>query len=111
MDHEAVEALRDRNPAGRLHSFDAELWQWEGDAPWHFLTLPAHVSDDVRAGAGAPRGFGSVRVQVTVGSSTWATSVFPDSRRGAYLLPVKKAVRLSEGLEPGDVVRVSLALA
>lgn len=93
-----------------VHDFDAELWRWEGDAPWHFLTLPGDLSDDVRGRPGAPRGFGSVRVRVTVGGSTWSTSLFPDSKRGAYVLPVKKAVRVAEGLEPGDVVKVSLEL-
>ena len=93
-----------------MHHFEAELWRWEGDAPWFFLTLPGEISDDVRARAGARRGFGSVRVQVTVGGSTWSTSVFPDSTRGAYVLPVKKSVRVSERIEPGDVVTVALAL-
>ena len=93
-----------------MYRFDAELWLWEGDAAWHFVTLPGTVSDDVGAQAGARRGFGSVRVQVTVGTSTWRTSVFPDSKRGAYLLPVKKDVRTREGLEPGDTVPVRLEL-
>ena len=94
-----------------MHRFDAEIWLWEADAAWHFLSLPEHVADEVEEQAGPRRGFGSVPVQVTIGSSTWSTSVFPDSTRGVYLLPVKKSVRAREGLEPGDVVTVSLTLA
>jgi hypothetical protein len=93
-----------------MYRFEAELWLWEGDAAWHFVTLPGDVSDDVRAQAGEPRGFGSVPVQVTIGSSTWTTSVFPDSKRGAYLLPVKKQVRTLEAVEAGDVVTVQLVV-
>ena len=93
-----------------MYAFEAELWLWDGEAAWHFLTLPGDVSDDIRAQAGLARGFGAVRVRVTVGSSTWSTSVFPDSRRGAYLLPVKKEVRRKEDLELGDRVRVQLEL-
>jgi hypothetical protein len=93
-----------------VYRFEAELWLWEGDAAWHFVTLPGDVSDDVRAQAGEPRGFGSVPVQVTIGSSTWTTSVFPDSKRGAYLLPVKKQVRTREAVEAGDVVTVELVV-
>ena len=93
-----------------MHQFDAELWLWDGDAAWHFVTLPADVSDDVRDRSGARRGFGSVRVQVTVGGTTWRTSVFPDTRRGAYLLPVKKEVRTREGLQLGETVPVRLEL-
>jgi hypothetical protein len=93
-----------------VYRFEAELWLWDGDAAWHFVTLPEDVSDDVEEQAGARRGFGSVPVQVTIGSSTWTTSVFPDSKRGAFLLPVKKQVRTREELEVGDVVVVELVV-
>jgi hypothetical protein len=90
-------------------SFDAELWASESVGTWVFLTLPPEVSDDVRLLSGPPTGFGSVRVEVTLGTSTWRTSVFPDKARG-YVLPVKSAVRRREDLELGDRVAVSLGL-
>ncbi|MET9259856.1 DUF1905 domain-containing protein [Amycolatopsis sp. NPDC004079] len=58
-----------------------------------------------REPGGPRRGFGSMRVQVGGGTTTWRTSVFPDSTRG-YVLPVKRAVRKAEKLDPGDVARV-----
>ncbi|MDX6374761.1 MAG: hypothetical protein QOD98_3749 [Nocardioidaceae bacterium] len=90
-------------------TFDAELWSSEQFAAWAFLTLPAEVGDDVRLLSGPPTGFGSVRVEVTLGTSTWRTSVFPDKERG-YVLPVKSAVRRREGLELDDRVELTLAL-
>ena len=54
------------------------------------------------------RGFGSVRVRVVVGSTTWSTSVFPDAKRQAYVLPVKQEVRRFEELAVGDEVEVVL---
>ena len=94
-----------------MYRFDAELWLYEGEGGWHFVTVPADVSDDIDLRtAGRRRGFGSVRVRATVGGSTWATSVFPDTRRHAYLLPVKKEVRSREGVEAGDRLAVVLAL-
>ena len=92
-----------------MHTFDAELWLYDGEAAWTFVTLPPELSDDIRAQTdGRRRGFGSVRVQVTVGATTWSTSVFPDAKRGAYLLPVKKDVRRREQLEVGDRLTVTL---
>lgn len=92
--------------------FEAELWLWEGNAAWHFVTLPAKVSDAIEhqeMASGVPRrGFGSVRVEVTIEPTTWATSVFPDKTLGAYLLPVKKAVRAAAGVGTGDRVKISL---
>ena len=91
--------------------FDAEVWLYEGDAAWHFVTLPEDVSDDIEARTTGPRrGFGSVRVRVTIGTTNWSTSIFPDSKRGAYLLPVKKEVRRREGVTAGDRVAVTLDL-
>ncbi len=90
--------------------FSAELWRHDGDAAWHFVTLPAEVAEQVREEAGEPRGFGSVRVEVTVGGSTWRTSVFPDTKKGSFVLPVKAEVRRREDLLAGDVVEVGLTV-
>ena len=93
-------------------AFDAELWIWDARRSdnWAFVSLPAEASEDIRELAtGSRRGFGSVRVQVTVGGSTWTTSIFPDSARG-YVLPIKRAVRDAEGLDVGDLVSVTAAL-
>ena len=92
--------------------FDADLWLYEGDAAWHFVTLPADVSDDIEAEATGPRrGFGAVRVRVTIGETTWSTSIFPDSKRGAYVLPVKADVRRREGLSAGSRASVVLTVS
>ena len=93
------------------YEFTSELWLHQGEGAWYFVTLPHDVSDDIEARtADTRRGFGSVRVAVTVGDTTWATSVFPDTKREAYLLPVKKAVRKAEGLDDDDDVTVRLEL-
>jgi Domain of unknown function (DUF1905) len=95
------------------YEFDADLWRWDARADtWTFVSLPVDVADDVldRAGPGPARGFGSVRVDVTIGRTTWRTSVFPDGRVATYVLPVKKAVRAAEGLEAGDTAHVRLRL-
>jgi hypothetical protein len=47
---------------------------------------------------------------VTVGTTTWRTSVFPDSRRKTFVLPVKKAVRATEKLEDGEVAAYTLTV-
>jgi len=92
--------------------FEGELWLWAArqatePGSWHFVSLPFALADEIEASA-VPRGFGSVRVEVTVGSSTWRTSVFPSAEEKTYVLPVKKAVRVAEGLDAGDTCRVSL---
>ncbi|MDO8337801.1 MAG: DUF1905 domain-containing protein [Microcella sp.] len=91
--------------------FDAALFEWSGNTAWHFVAVPEPISDEIAARMeGFTRGFGSVRVQVRIGGSEWATSVFPDSKMGVYLLPVKKPVRQAEGLTAGSTARVHLEL-
>jgi hypothetical protein len=93
------------------YSFRAELWQYPGEAGWHFLTLPADVADDLREQAAAFRkGFGSVKVTAEISGHAWQTSVFPDSKSGSYVLPVKKAVRTAARIGDGDEVAVQLEI-
>jgi len=93
------------------YDFTAELWEWEAKASWFFLTVPVDVSDEIAARMeGFTRGFGSVRVRVRIGGSEWATSVFPDTKQQAYVLPVKKAVRTAEGLAVGTAAAVHLEI-
>lgn len=96
--------------AGRSWSFRAVLWRWREGA-WHFVTVPEHVSDDVDEAVGdATGGFGAVRVEVTVGTSVWRTSLFPSAEAAAYVLPVKKAVRVAQGWAEGEEAVVGIRL-
>ncbi|WP_324651544.1 DUF1905 domain-containing protein [Georgenia sp. H159] len=93
-------------------AFDAELWLWDARADsWTFVSLPTGVADEILdLSAPFTRGFGSVRVEVTVGRTTWRTSLFPSKEAGTYVLPVKKAVRQAERLDVGDTVPIELTL-
>lgn len=92
--------------------FTAPLWLWSGNAAWHFLTLPFEVTDEIdEITTGKQAGFGSVPVKVTVGRTTWTTSVFPSKEHESFILPVKAPVRTAEGLSVGSEVPVRLELA
>ncbi|GAA2725507.1 DUF1905 domain-containing protein [Cellulomonas aerilata] len=94
------------------YTFDADLWLWQARTDsWTFVSLPTDLADELLDRAGpAVRGFGSVRVAVTIGATSWRTSLFPDATAGTYVLPVKKAVRTAEGLAAGDTAHVRLRL-
>lgn len=98
-------------PSVDRFEFTAGLWLYEGEAAWHFITVLQDMSDEVEVRtASQRRGFGSVRVRVTVGATTWSTSVFPDAKRQAYILPVRKEVRRAEDLSVADELSVALEL-
>ncbi|MGC6517660.1 MAG: DUF1905 domain-containing protein [Candidatus Puniceispirillaceae bacterium] len=96
-------------------TFTGRLWEWPAKASWFFITLPSERADEVRFFTsdemmGPRRGFGSVRVAVCIGKTSWQTSLFPDKQSGSYVLPVKAAVRAAETIKAGDDVRVTLRL-
>jgi hypothetical protein len=91
------------------YTFEAEVWEYDGQGAWHFVSLPEDAADEIDERFGhRAKGFGSQRVEVTIGATTWRTSIFPDSKRATYILPVKKAVRKAEQLTEGTIARVDL---
>ncbi|WP_225753927.1 DUF1905 domain-containing protein [Actinotalea sp. Marseille-Q4924] len=99
--------------AGTAYEFDAEVWVWDARKTdtWTFVSVPEAQADEILDVVGSrARGFGSVRVEVTIGRTVWRTSLFPDSSAGTYVLPVKKAVRTAEGLLPGTTTHVRVEL-
>jgi Domain of unknown function (DUF1905) len=90
-------------------TFEAEVWLTPGEAGWHFVTLPPEPADEIRARrSGAP--FGTVPVTVTVGATSWDTSLFADRKSASYLLPIKAEARRREGVAIGDRIMVTVTL-
>lgn len=86
-------------------TFASELTPWEAtQASWVFATVPLEESEEIADIVPHRRGFGSVRVRVRIGHIEWRTSIFPDSKSGCFVLPVKKAVRTKAKVDLGDVV-------
>lgn len=95
--------------ASMTYTFTAEVWEWTSRASWFFVNLPEDQADDIEERhRRRAAGFGSVRVDVTIGATNWQTSIFPSTENATYVLPLKKAVRVAEGLEPGSQATVEL---
>ncbi|MFE3639031.1 DUF1905 domain-containing protein [Streptomyces cellostaticus] len=89
--------------------FDGRVIEWRGPSPFHFVAVPEDESADIRQIASAVTyGWGVVPVDARIGGSGFSTSLFP--RDGGYLLPLKKAVRVSQGLSAGDEVTVTMTV-
>jgi hypothetical protein len=86
-----------------------QIWTNE-EGSSHFLVLPDEQAVEVRVNSlSNPRGFGSVRVECTIGEISWKTSLFP-RKSGGYFLPVKIDVCRRAGIAAGDEVSVELEL-
>ena len=111
--HERVESEVDS------FTVTTSLWRWQSataPAAWFFVTIAGDAADGIRVAAitgqwlNGRKGFGSARVDATIGETSWQTSVFPHKESGGWLLPVKAAVRKAEGLAEGDEVTVTVSL-
>lgn len=96
-------------------TFEAPCWLYSGKAAWYFVTLPeaeaAQIAYFSKLLSGGKRiGWGSVRVSVRIGKTQWDTSIFPDTSRNSYLLPIKTAVRKAENIVKDDLVQVTLSM-
>jgi len=80
-------------------------------AGWHFLSLPQKQATEIKKQfGGKAKGWGSLPVAVTLGKSTWRTSIFPDKRSNTYLLPLKAEVRKKEGIGAEDTVTFTIEI-
>ena len=90
--------------------FRGEIRHWRGPAPYYFVPVPDEGCRDIQDVARAVTyGWGMVPVTVTLGSTTWATSLFP--KDGRYLVPVRARVRRAEQVDEGDTVALCVTVA
>lgn len=94
-----------------LYKIKSEVWLYPGMAGWHFLSIPKKDGEDIKKRFGKKqRGWGSLPVVVTLGKTSWNTSIFPDKQSGSYLLPLKALIRKKEGVFSGDKVSFSIEI-
>ena len=95
-----------------VYKFKGKFWEWGGEVTWHFISVPLKYFEEIKevTGSGLRKGFGSVRVEVTIGSSVWTTSIFPSKEAATYILPIKKSIIQSENFTDGDTVDISIKL-
>lgn len=94
------------------YSLKEKVWLYPGEsANWHFVTLTKKTGQEIKELYGKnARGFGSLPVEVSIGTTTWKTSIFPDKYSGSYILPLKAKVRKTEEIEAGDLISFTITL-
>ena len=92
-----------------LYKLKSEVLVYSGMASWRFLVIPKKEGEEIKKYFGPhAKGWGSIPVKVTIGKTEWKTSLFPDKKKGSYLLPLKAEVRKREGI--GDEGRVEFVV-
>lgn len=93
------------------YTFTSNVVVYQGVAAWRFIGLPQQDAEEIREKFGkTSKAWGSLPVRATIGNTTWETSLFPDSKSGTYLLPLKAEVRKKEGIVDSATVVCDLEL-
>lgn len=68
----------------KVFKVKARVWLYPGMAGWHFVTLPKKTAEEIDFFfSHAKKGWGSLPVNVTIGKTSWKTSIFPDKKLAA----------------------------
>ncbi len=95
----------------RHYKIKSEVFLYPGMGGWHFIGVPKKQSGEIKEKYGKQvRGWGSIRVLVTLGKTSWKTSIFPDKKSGTYLLPIKAEVRKKEQIRDGEQVTFTIVI-
>ena len=85
--------------------FSSEVIEWRGPAPFYFIPTPAKFTAEFKAiAAQKSYGWGVLYANITLGNEYWKTTLMP--KDGAYLIPIRKVIRLAHGLDVGKKVKV-----
>jgi hypothetical protein len=83
--------------------------EWRGPAPFFFLPMSKEQSEELDLyKRELSYGWGVIPCQVTLGSVTATTSLFP--KDGVYLVPLKDILRKPSGISAGDQVTLNLKI-
>lgn len=108
---------------GFEYTFTDTVKIWQSSSRWHYVTLPAPLSEEVvalsRYHQVKRRGWGAIKVHATLSATladagsppvSWHTSIFPAFDHGLYQLFLKADVRKTASVGAGDSVHVHLQL-
>lgn len=88
-------------------TFRGPIWYWRGPSPFHFVSVPETEVAELKAVSRlVTYGWGMIPAVVTIGVTTYKTSLWP--KNGGYIVPLKDVVRRAESLEVDDTVIVQL---
>ncbi len=95
----------------KTYQIQERMWLYPGKSSWHFITIPQETAKEIDFYfEDVKQGWGSLPVFVTIGKTSWKTSVFTDKKTDSYLLPIKAQVRKAEQISAAQLVSVKIEL-
>ena len=87
---------------------------WVSKTRWYFVQVPAENTEEIKFFSSnlqtKKRGFGAVKVNVSIGDIQWQTSIFPSFESKQYLLFLKADIRKRAKILEGNTVKINLTI-
>ncbi len=84
------------------YEFTAEVWKYSGPNGWFFVSVENKISHEIRENLQwQEEGWGRLKATAKIGNSTWKTSIWFDTKKNTYFLPLKAEIRKKEKIEAG----------
>lgn len=91
------------------YHFTAILWRHSGAGGWHFVSVPLDIAQEIRTHLyWQEEGWGRLEVTAAVGTVSWSTAIWFDTKANTYLLPIKVVIRNKCGIQADDELCVAL---
>ena len=94
---------------GVHYSFEAKIWYYDSPGGWYFVSLPQQLSQQIRAVfKSEEQGWGRLKATAQIGNTRWETAVWFESKKNAYILPLKSEIRKKEQLTEHQNISVRI---
>lgn len=88
---------------------EGKVWRWPGISGWHFVYVGKDLTEKIKK-IGKVYGSGFIKINASIGKSSWDTALFPHKKEETFLISIKQSIRKKEGVFEGNLVRVKVIL-
>ncbi|MEQ8518588.1 MAG: DUF1905 domain-containing protein [Cytophagales bacterium] len=91
------------------YQFSAQLWKYDAENAWYFVSLAQKMSEEIRSQLQwQEEGWGKMKAIAKIRDLEWKTSIWFDSKRQCYVLPIKAEIRKKLSLKEKDQLKIEL---
>lgn len=93
------------------YQFSAKLWRHNSEGGWYFITLPSDYSNEIRSNLQwQEEGWGRMKAIAQLKGINWNTSIWFDTKKKSYILPIKSEIRKKLLLQEDDLLTMNILI-
>ena len=94
---------------GIKYEFNATPWKYNGPGGWIFVSLPNHISKEIRnTFKNEEAGWGRLKAIAKSGNTEWQTAIWFDTKMNTYILPLKSEIRKKEMIDMDKMLLLTI---